>query len=53
MFEVGCIIWGFLKIMVDFNVIDGWRFGFDVSVDGWLIVGIEFSIGLLVLIFGW
>lgn len=51
--EAGRTIWGFPKIMADFNVTDGRRFGFDVSADGRLIAGIEFSTGLPVPTLGW
>ena len=44
--EAGRKIWGFSKIMADFNVTDGRRFAFDVSEDGALIAGIEFRPGL-------
>lgn len=44
--EVGRTIWGFPKVMADFTVRDGSQFGFDVSIDGQMIAGIEFSPGL-------
>lgn len=44
--EAGRTIWGYPKIMADFNVREGRKFGFDVSADGQLIAGIEFSRGL-------
>lgn len=44
--EAGRTIWGFPKIMADFNVREGRKFGFGVSTDGSLIAGIEFSPGL-------
>lgn len=44
--EAGRTIWGYPKIMADFNIRDGRKFGFDVSADGHLIAGIEFSPGL-------
>ena len=48
--EAGRTIWGYPKIMADFNVRDnvggGRKFDFDVSADGQLIAGIEFSRGL-------
>ncbi len=44
--EAGRTIWGFPKIMADFNVREGKKFSFDVSADGQLIAGIEFSNGL-------
>lgn len=44
--EAGRTIWGFPKIMADFSVREGKKFSFDVSTDGQLIAGIEFSRGL-------
>lgn len=45
--EAGRRIWGFPKIMAEFTVHDdGKRFGFDVSVEGALIAGIDFARGL-------
>ncbi|KQH75032.1 acetoacetate decarboxylase [Mycobacterium gordonae] len=44
--EAGRTIWGYPKIMADFNVREGRKFAFDVSADGHLIAGIEFSPGL-------
>ncbi len=44
--EAGRTIWGYPKIMADFNVREGRKFEFDVSADGQLIAGIEFSRGL-------
>jgi hypothetical protein len=44
--EAGRRIWGFPKIMAEFHVREGNPFAFDVSVDGSLIAGIEFSRGL-------
>lgn len=44
--EAGRTIWGYPKIMADFNIRDGRTFGFDVSADGHLIAGIEFRPGL-------
>ena len=44
--EAGRTIWGFPKIMADFRVKEGKKFDFDVSADGQLIAGIEFSPGL-------
>jgi len=43
--EAGKTIWGYPKVMADFTVRDGRQFGFDVSVDGQLAVGMEFSPG--------
>jgi hypothetical protein len=44
--EAGRQIWGYPKIMGDFNVRDGRPFGFDVSADGALIASMEFGRGL-------
>jgi hypothetical protein len=44
--EAGQTIWGFPKVMADFTVRDGEQFGFDVSIDGQLAVGMEFRPGL-------
>lgn len=44
--EAGQTIWGFPKVMADFNVRDGRQFGFDISVDGQLVAGMEFRPGL-------
>jgi hypothetical protein len=44
--EAGQTIWGYPKVMAAFNVRDGRQFGFDVSIDGQLAVGMEFSPGL-------
>ena len=44
--EAGKTIWGYPKVMADFTVRDGRQFGFDVSIDGQLAVGMEFSPGL-------
>ena len=44
--EAGRTIWGFPKVMADFTIRDGHQFGFDVSIDGQLAVGMEFRRGL-------
>jgi hypothetical protein len=44
--EAGTKIWGYPKVMADFTIREGRRFGFDVSVDGQLVVGMEFRRGL-------
>ena len=44
--EAGRRIWGYPKVMADFTVRDGRRFGFDVSIDGRPAVGMEFRPGL-------
>src|ERR1700741_2322696 len=44
--EAGTTIWVYPKVMADFTVRDGRQFGFDVSIDGQLAVGMEFQPGL-------
>jgi hypothetical protein len=44
--EAGQKIWGFPKVMADFTVRDARQFGFDLSIDGQLAVGMEFRPGL-------
>jgi hypothetical protein len=45
--EAGTTIWGYPKVMADFTIREGRRqFGFDVSIDGQLAVGMEFQPGL-------
>ena len=44
--EAGRTIWGFPKVMADFTIRDGEQFGFDASIDGQLVVGMEFRRGL-------
>ncbi|HKP42958.1 acetoacetate decarboxylase family protein [Mycobacterium sp.] len=44
--EAGRTIWGYPKVMADFTVRNGRQFGFDVSIDGQLAVGMEFQPGL-------
>jgi hypothetical protein len=44
--EAGQRIWGFPKIMADFTVRESGTFDFDVSENGALIAGIEFSRGV-------
>ncbi len=44
--EAGTKIWGYPKVMADFTVREGRQFGFDVSVDGQLVAGMEFRPGL-------
>jgi len=44
--EAGTRIWGYPKVMADFTIREGRQFGFDVSVDGRLVVGMEFRRGL-------
>ena len=44
--EAGRTIWGFPKVMADFMIRDGNQFGFDTSIDGQLVIGMEFRPGL-------
>ena len=44
--EAGTKIWGYPKVMADFTVREGRQFGFDVHVDGQLVIGMEFRRGL-------
>ena len=44
--EAGRTIWGYPKVMADFTVREGRQFGFDVTIDGQLAVGMEFRPGL-------
>jgi hypothetical protein len=44
--EAGRTIWGFPKIMADFTIREGSRFGFDVRADGSHIATIDFGRGL-------
>ena len=44
--EAGTTIWGYPKVMADFTIRDGRQFGFDVSIDGQLVAGMEFRPGL-------
>jgi hypothetical protein len=46
--EAGTTIWGYPKVMADFTVREGRQFGFDVSIDGQLAVGMEFRPGLAI-----
>ena len=46
--EAGRTIWGFPKVMADYTIRDGQQFGFDPSIDGQLVIGMEFSPGLKV-----
>jgi Acetoacetate decarboxylase (ADC) len=46
--EAGQRIWGYPKVMADFTVRDCDQFGFDVSIDGQLVAGMEFRPGLRV-----
>ncbi|HXO81649.1 MAG TPA: acetoacetate decarboxylase family protein [Mycobacterium sp.] len=42
----GTKIWGYPKVMADFTIRDGRQFSFDCTVDGQLVVGMEFRPGL-------
>src|SRR5271166_3873709 len=44
--EAGTTIWGYPKVMADFIIREGRQFGFEVSVDGQLVAGMEFRRGL-------
>ncbi len=44
--EAGTKIWGYPKVMADFTIRDGRQFGFDCSVDGQLVIGMDFRRGL-------
>ena len=44
--EAGTKIWGYPKVMADFTIRDGRQFGFDLSIDGQFVVGMEFRPGL-------
>jgi hypothetical protein len=46
--EAGRTIWGYPKVMADFTIRHGRQFGFDVSIDGQLAVGMEFQRGFSV-----
>lgn len=44
--EAGTKIWGYPKVMGDFTVTHGRQFGFDLSIDGQSVIGMEFRRGL-------
>jgi hypothetical protein len=44
--EAGTKIWGYPKVMADFTIRDGRQFGFDLTIDGQLALGMEFRPGL-------
>lgn len=44
--EAGTTIWGFPKVMADFTIRDGRQFGFDLSIEGQFVLGMEFRPGL-------
>lgn len=44
--EAGRTIWGYPKVLADFTVRNARRFGFDVSIDGQLVLRMDFRPGL-------
>jgi Acetoacetate decarboxylase (ADC) len=46
--EAGTRIWGYPKVMADFTVREGRPFGFEVSIDGQHVVGMDFRPGVRV-----
>lgn len=44
--EAGTKIWGYPKVMADFTVREGRQFGFDLTIDGQPVIGMEFRRGL-------
>src|SRR5271166_3636607 len=44
--EAGTKIWGYPKVMADFTIREGRQFGFDCSVDGQSVIGMDFRPGL-------
>jgi Acetoacetate decarboxylase (ADC) len=44
--EAGTKIWGYPKVMAEFAIREGREFGFDCTVDGQLVIGMEFRRGL-------
>lgn len=44
--EAGTKIWGYPKVMANFTVREGREFGFDCTVDGQLVIDMEFRRGL-------
>jgi hypothetical protein len=44
--EAGTKIWGYPKVMADFTIREGRQFGFHLSVDGQLVIDMEFRRGL-------
>lgn len=44
--QAGRQIWGYPKVLADFTVHEGEPFGFEVSVDGQMAVGMDFKPGL-------
>jgi hypothetical protein len=44
--EAGTKIWGYPKVMSDFTIRDGSRYGFDLSIDNQFVLGMDFKPGL-------
>jgi Acetoacetate decarboxylase (ADC) len=44
--EAGTTIWGYPKVMADFTIREGRQFGFDLTIDGQFVAGMEFRPGL-------
>ncbi|OBA86193.1 acetoacetate decarboxylase [Mycobacteriaceae bacterium 1482268.1] len=44
--EAGTKIWGYPKVMADFTIRDGRQFGFDLTIDGQFVLGMEFRRGV-------
>jgi hypothetical protein len=44
--EAGRTIWGYPKVMADFAIRDGRRYGFDVTVEGQHVISMDFAPGL-------
>ncbi|BBZ72162.1 acetoacetate decarboxylase family protein [Mycobacterium paraseoulense] len=44
--EAGTKIWGYPKVMGDFTVREGRQFGFDLSIEGQPVIGMDFRRGL-------
>ena len=46
--EAGTKIWGYPKVMSDFTIRDGHTYGFDLTIDGQFVLGMDFSPGFKV-----
>ncbi|TDL04136.1 acetoacetate decarboxylase [Mycolicibacterium obuense] len=44
--EAGRTIWGYPKVMADFTIREGRRYGFDVAIDGAQVISMDFAPGL-------
>lgn len=44
--EAGRRIWGYPKVMADFDIREGRSFGFDLTIDGTPVLGMDFAAGL-------